>query len=123
MESPLHGRTVAAGEQLAAQGGFDLKLKAASENGPTGFYQTYRQSVGLIRLDPLQAISGGSSVNPDRNGRQTLPTLPRLPVACDCATGGYNAGQRRGCLWETSRHSDAVASDWPAGGSSNPAGG
>jgi outer membrane protein TolC len=49
LESALHERTVAAGEQLAALGNFDLRLSAASENGPTGFYQTYRQSVGLVQ--------------------------------------------------------------------------
>ncbi|MEZ6144609.1 MAG: hypothetical protein R3B91_04090 [Planctomycetaceae bacterium] len=49
LESALYSRTIAAGEQLAASGAFDLKLKAASENGPTGFYQTYRQSVGLVQ--------------------------------------------------------------------------
>lgn len=47
LEAAFHGRTIAEGEQLAAAGNFDLKLKAASENGPTGFYQTYRQLVGL----------------------------------------------------------------------------
>ncbi len=49
LEAALYSRNVANGEQLAAAGGFDLKLKAASENGPTGFYQTYRQSVGLVQ--------------------------------------------------------------------------
>ena len=49
LESALFSRTVAAGDQLAASGGFDTKLKAASETGPTGFYQTYRHSIGLIQ--------------------------------------------------------------------------
>lgn len=49
LESALLSRTVAAGEQLAASGAFDLKLKSATENGPLGFYQTYRQSVGVIQ--------------------------------------------------------------------------
>lgn len=53
----LFARNVAEGELLAASGEFDLKLKAASENGPTGFYQTYRQSIGLV-----QPLYNGSEV-------------------------------------------------------------
>ena len=49
LESALQSRTIADGQQLAAAGGFDLKLKAASENGPAGFYQTYRHSIGLMQ--------------------------------------------------------------------------
>lgn len=49
LEAAVYSRVIAEGEQLAAAGEFDLKLKAASENGPTGFYQTYRQTVGLIQ--------------------------------------------------------------------------
>lgn len=30
-------------------GAFDLKLKGASENGPQGFYQTYRQNIGVVQ--------------------------------------------------------------------------
>lgn len=57
LESALHSRDIAAGEQLAANGQFDLKLKAASENGPTGYYRTFRQSVGVI-----QPLYNGSEV-------------------------------------------------------------
>jgi len=49
LESALQERTIAAGEQLAASGAFDTKLKSATENGPLGFYQTYRQHVGVIQ--------------------------------------------------------------------------
>jgi len=38
---------IADGNQLATWGAFDTKLKGATENGPTGFYQTYRNSAGL----------------------------------------------------------------------------
>ncbi len=47
LEAALYSRDTAYGEYLSAQGAFDLKLKGASENGPTGFYQTYRQSIGV----------------------------------------------------------------------------
>jgi len=47
LEAALFSRDTAYGEYLSAQGAFDLKLKGASENGPTGFYQTYRQNIGV----------------------------------------------------------------------------
>lgn len=49
LQSALFGRNVALGQQIGASGAFDTKLKAASENGPQGFYQTYRQSVGVVQ--------------------------------------------------------------------------
>jgi len=47
LEAAIYSRDTAYGEYLSAQGAFDLKLKGASENGPTGFYQTYRQNIGV----------------------------------------------------------------------------
>ena len=38
---------IADGKQLATWGAFDTKLKGGSENGPVGFYQTYRQDAGF----------------------------------------------------------------------------
>ena len=49
LQSALLSRNVAFGQQIGASGAFDTKLKAASENGPQGFYQTYRQSVGVVQ--------------------------------------------------------------------------
>ncbi|MCA9055997.1 MAG: TolC family protein [Planctomycetaceae bacterium] len=57
LQYALYSRNIAVGEQVAARGEFDLKLKGASENGPTGFYQTYRQSVGVV-----QPLYGGGEV-------------------------------------------------------------
>ena len=57
LQAAFFSRNVAAGEQLAAQGGFDLKLKAAAETGPTGYYETYRNSVGMV-----QPLYGGADV-------------------------------------------------------------
>lgn len=65
LESANWQREIAAGEQLAASGGYDLKLKAASENGPVGFYQTYRQNVGIVQ--PL--YYGGEAFAGYRIGR------------------------------------------------------
>lgn len=42
-------RVIADGNQVSAWGSFDTKLKAASENGPLGFYETYRNSAGLTK--------------------------------------------------------------------------
>lgn len=42
-------RQVAAGEALAAMGAFDHKVKADSRSEPLGFYENYRQSLGVER--------------------------------------------------------------------------
>jgi len=47
LEAAYQENQIAAGKQLAAWGGFDTKLKGASENGPVGFYETYRHRAGL----------------------------------------------------------------------------
>jgi len=57
VEAAYRETQIAAGNVIAAQGGFDTKLKASSENGPTGFYQTYRQKAGV-----LQPLYGGGEV-------------------------------------------------------------
>ena len=49
LRAALFSRNIALGEQIAASGAFDLKIKADSKNGPTGFYQTYRQNIGLVQ--------------------------------------------------------------------------
>ncbi|MEO1526369.1 MAG: TolC family protein, partial [Planctomycetota bacterium] len=46
---------IASGNRLSASGAFDTKFKATSEAKPLGFYETYRNSVGVTR--PL--FSGG----------------------------------------------------------------
>lgn len=53
----IAGRDVALGDNVAAQGEFDLKLKADTLNQPQGYYQTYRQGVGFD-----QPLFGGGSV-------------------------------------------------------------
>lgn len=47
VQAALYQRNVATGEQIAAEGAFDLKLKGIAANQPVGYYQTYRNSVGL----------------------------------------------------------------------------
>jgi outer membrane protein TolC len=57
LEIAIYGRNIAAGEQLMAEGNFDLKLKGTSDNTPVGFYRTHRQSLGLE-----QQLYNGASV-------------------------------------------------------------
>lgn len=65
LQAAYSSRDIAAGDHLAAHGAFDTKLKGASENGPTGFYETYRQSIGAER--PL--YGGGALFAGYRVGR------------------------------------------------------
>ena len=65
LQGALFSRNVALGEQIAASGEFDLKLKGASESGPTGYYQTYRNSIGMVQ--PL--CNGGEVFAGYRIGR------------------------------------------------------
>lgn len=58
-------RAIASGEQLAAAGEYDLKLKGLLENTPAGFYETYRNSIGLVQ--PL--YTGGEAFAGYRIGR------------------------------------------------------
>ncbi|MCA9246800.1 MAG: TolC family protein [Planctomycetales bacterium] len=47
LEAAYQQYRIAAGKHVAAWGAFDTKLKGASENGPVGFYETYRHQAGL----------------------------------------------------------------------------
>lgn len=48
LQSAMFSRNIALGQQIAASGAFDTKLKGASENGAVGYYETYRQSIGVV---------------------------------------------------------------------------
>lgn len=58
-------RQIAMGKQISAWGEFDTKLKGATENGPLGFYKTYRNNAGLVQ--PI--YSGGEVFGGYRIGR------------------------------------------------------
>jgi outer membrane protein TolC len=49
LQAALYNRNIALGQQIGASGAFDTKLKGASENGPQGFYENYRQSLGIVQ--------------------------------------------------------------------------
>ncbi len=69
-QSAMFGRNIAQGDLLAANGEFDLKLKADTLNMPQGFYENYRQSVGAEQ--PL--FGGGSVFGGYRIGTGDFPT-------------------------------------------------
>lgn len=64
VQAAFQERQIADGNQLSAWGAFDTKLKAASENGPLGFYETYRNSAGFTT--PI--YGGGEFFGGYRNG-------------------------------------------------------
>ena len=107
LEAALFTRDTAFGEHLAAHGAFDLKLKGASENGPLGFYQTYRQNIGVEQ--PTYgggALFGGYRVGrgnfqPWYGERQTDDGGEfRVGVAVPLARN-VNIDARRAQLWRT----------------------
>ena len=65
LDAALRQRDIAAGDQMAAAGAYDLKLLAGSENQPLGYYETYRNTVKVAQ--PL--YSGGEAFAAYRNGR------------------------------------------------------
>lgn len=69
IDAALQELPIAGGKVLAAWGAFDLKLKAASENRPQGFYETYRQSAGFVQ--PF--FHGGEVFGGYRIGRGDFP--------------------------------------------------
>lgn len=65
LQAAYQERGIAAGNQTAAWGAFDTKLKASTGNQPLGYYETYRHSFGLS-----QPLYGGSEIFGDyRLGR------------------------------------------------------
>ena len=65
IEAAFLDAQVASGKVIAAEGAFDTKLKLSSDNGPTGFYQTYRQKANISK--PL--FGGGEVFGNYRIGR------------------------------------------------------
>jgi len=105
LEAAVQQRTIAAGVHLAASGEFDLMLRAASENNPVGFYENYRQRVGIVQ----PRYRGGDVFAGYRIGRGTFEpwykeretneggefrTALTIPLARD-----RQIDQRRADLW------------------------
>lgn len=64
VQAAFQERQIANGNQLSTWGEFDTKFKASSESGPLGFYETYRNSLGINK--PL--YGGGYVFGGYRNG-------------------------------------------------------
>lgn len=105
VEAAFQQRRIADGNQLATWGAFDTKLKAASENGPLGFYETYRNSAGFTT--PIFAggeffggyRNGGGSFEPwyrerETNGGGEFKGGVRIPLIRD-----RDIDTRRAALW------------------------
>lgn len=117
LEAAFYSREVASGERLSTLGEFDRKLKAGSENGPLGFYKTYRQHIGLIQ--PL--YQGGEIFAGYRVGRGSFQ--PWYLERQTNEGGEFKAGfsvplsrnrdidERRAALWRATYGVDAVEPD------------
>lgn len=88
VQAALLQQQVADGNQLAAWGAFDTKLKASSENRPLGFYETYRNQAGFNQ--PL--YQGGEVFGGYRNGGGSFPPWYKERETND--GGEFKAGVR-----------------------------
>jgi outer membrane protein TolC len=74
LEAAMKEMDIAAGKEQASLGEFDIKLKAASQSDPLGFYKTYKNAVRLEQ--PLW--HGGGVYGQYRLGRGNFPTWDGL---------------------------------------------
>lgn len=57
LQNAFFNRNIAQGDELSAEGAWDLKLKADANNAPLGYYKTYRNGTGFE-----QPLYGGGEV-------------------------------------------------------------
>lgn len=105
---------IAEGALIQAQGGFDTKLKASSENTPVGFYETYRSKFGVER----PTFEGGSVFAGYRFGRGDIEPwylerntneLGELKLGANWALlRGRQIDARRVALWQAELKQQAV---------------
>ncbi|QDV52607.1 TolC family protein [Gimesia fumaroli] len=117
LDAALYSREVAAGDRLQTLGEFDRKFKAATENGPMGYYKTYRQHIGLVK--PL--YQGGEVFAGYKIGRGNFQ--PWYKERQTNEAGEFKAGfsvplsrnrdidARRAALWRATFGVDAVEPD------------
>ena len=114
IESVLQESAIAQAELLQAQGGFDTKLKASSENTPVGFYETYRSNFGIEQ----PTFNGGSVFAGYRFGRGDIEPwylerntneLGELKLGANWALlRGKQIDARRVAIWQANLKRDAV---------------
>lgn len=107
LDAALRQRDIAAGNQLAAAGAFDVKITAGAEDQPLGFYETYRHNIKISQ--PL--YSGGEAFGMYRVGRGDFE--PWYLNRQTNAGGEFKAGvsvplsrnrsidERRAAVWNT----------------------
>ncbi len=117
LDAAIYSREVASGERLQTLGEFDHKFKAATENGPMGYYKTYRQNIGLAK--PL--YQGGELFAGYKLGRGNFQ--PWYKERQTNEAGEFKAGYsvplsrnrdidaRRAALWRATFGVDAVEPD------------
>ena len=114
IESVLQESAIAQAELLQAQGGFDTKLKASSENTPVGFYETYRSKFGIEQ----PTFNGGSVFAGYRFGRGDIEPwylerntneLGELKLGANWALlRGKHIDARRVAIWQADLKRSAV---------------
>ena len=114
IESVLQESAIAQAELLQAEGGFDTKLKASSENTPVGFYETYRSKFGIEQ----PTFNGGSVFAGYRFGRGDIEPwylerntneLGELKLGANWALlRGKQIDARRVAIWQANLKRDAV---------------
>ncbi len=114
IEEVMQEFDIAEGEFQTAQGSFDTKLKANSENTPVGFYETYRSQFGVEQ----PTFEGGSLFAGYRFGRGDIEPwyLERntnaggeLKFGANWALlRGKQIDQRRVALWQANLKRNAV---------------
>lgn len=114
LQVAIYGRNIAAGEQLSAEGAWDLKLKADANNAPIGYYKNYRNGVGFEQPTMWGGeVFGGyrlgrGDIEPWYGGRQTndggeFAAGIRIPLAQNRAID-----ERRAALWKATYGVGAV---------------
>lgn len=117
LDAAIYSREVASGDRLQTLGEFDRKFKAATENGPMGYYKTYRQNIGLVK--PM--YQGGELFAGYKIGRGNFQ--PWYKERQTNEAGEFKAGfsvplarnrdidARRAALWRSTFGVDAVEPD------------
>ena len=110
----LEELSIANGNQIQAAGGFDTKVKVASENTPVGFYESFRSNFGVEQ----PTFKGGSVFAGYRFGRgdfepwyleRNTNALGELKLGANWnLLRGRQIDDRRVALWQAEIKRDAV---------------
>ncbi len=114
IEATVREFQIAQGSAIQAQGNFDTKLKASSENTPVGFYETYRSNIGIEQ----PTFNGGSVFAGYRFGRgdfepwyleRNTNELGELKLGANWALlRGRDIDSRRVAVWQANLERQTV---------------